>query len=148
MKPLKSFILKGTSWGDLKIKSPVPSSVSAWGPLQALQGTFFEKLIPVVSGETFSHALHGHAMPLIRELGVSPKVCLRKVPKEYKWCARYQAQDCVMANNGCHVEKQLPDCFEIQGAQGKFDAAGTQVLLSWRDGFYVIVVEGSEFSLI
>jgi len=118
-----------------------------WGELAPLKGTPFESLIPVVSGDALSHALHGYLKPLLGEIGPEPKSLARMVPKAQRVCESHKG--CLMYDvKNCQPGPKVPDCFEPSGLQT--DAARVAagiVAVAWAEDRYVLVVVGPEFSL-
>lgn len=143
-------------YGDLKILRPVPQqsqvaedgawSSDPWGVLSPLRDSSWSSLIPVVDGEVFSHALHGHARPLIEVIGPAPRSLLRLIPEESRRC--WMDKNCISYSpKTCFPGKRLPVCFEPMGVEEAARRAASTVALAWAENRYVIVVEGDEFSL-
>lgn len=143
---LQRFTISGAGWKDILILRPTPEGDDPWGVLSCLQGTVWGNGIQVVDGEVFSHALHGHVMPLVRLLGRDPRALLRSIPEGYRICdLRY---GCVMYTpKHCHPCPKVPDCFIPSGLEEDQVEAAAAVCRAWADGRYVLVVQGSEFSL-
>jgi hypothetical protein len=139
------FSLNTKEWGVIRLLRPVPIKENVWGILLPIRGTEIENLVPVVSGEVFSHALYGHATPLMRLLGPDPKAQLRRASKVYSQCKDRDC--CVSKGPNCHPCAKMPDCFRPETENPDQELAVTLVLLTWRNGSYVIVVEGAEFTL-
>jgi len=143
---LARFTVDSAQWGQLLLLRPVPHHKDACGDLGCLKGSYLEPHIPVVSGESLSHALHGHATPLMQELGPNPQALLRMIPVAHRQCAEFKA--CILARFGdCHPCPTVPDCYEAPGVVGEAQMAANAVILSWAEGRYVLVAEGGEFSL-
>lgn len=156
MNRLRQFRIDTRHWGELKILRPLPSEerdgdtliVDPWGDLAPLRDEpAFATLIPVVSGEVFSMALHGYAKPLIDVLGREPIHQLIKVEAPYHQCSLRGA--CVMHDAArCHPRsKKLPECWWPETLTDEARRAVATVTLAWAEGRYVVVVEGDEFSL-
>lgn len=111
-----------------------------WGVLAPLRGTPWEAFIQVVTGDAMSHAAHGFLRPLQAQLGTPPHAMSRRVPAALAFCVRRTT--CAMATDACVPGKKVPDC--IDPPEG--GAAAAAVVLSWRDGFHVVVVLGDEIS--
>lgn len=154
MKKLRRFTIDTRHWGTLLILRPLPTSVrdgdtmiiDPWGELAPLrEEPEFAQMLPVVDGETFSHALHGHAKPLVEALGPEPEFQLRKLPDQYKVCAL--RGECVMYDaKRCVPGKKLPECWWPETEESARRAVAV-VTLAWAEGRYVVIVEGDEFSL-
>jgi len=126
-------------WKNIKLMIAVPRDGDIWGALAPLKETSWESLITVVSGEDLSHALHGWTVPLMRNIGIDPEKRGARVAEF--WCALRKG--CAGADGHCHTGSgKLPSCYEPIGVP----AVAAEVALAWQDGWYVLVVEGPEFS--
>lgn len=132
-------------WGQVLVMRPIPRQGNSWGCLEPLRETEWGKLIPVVSGEAFSHAMHGYATPLMNQIGPKPHALLRMVPKPYRVCLMIKT--CPLATEHCHPSPKLPDCYDPPGLEGSSPLLASQVAIAWKEGRYVVVVEGDEFSI-
>jgi hypothetical protein len=104
-------------------------------------------MLPVVSGQVMSVAVHGHTLPLVRLLGRPPEALMRKVPNEFRVCGNAKGCGSFRVVD-CQPCMKMPDCYEPPGLDSEVAvAAGALVALAWRDGIYVVLVEGPEFSL-
>lgn len=135
--------LNDSEQGEIKLLVVVPKEDDPWGVLADIRDTDWGQQVAVVSGESMSHALHGWATPLMREIGVAPRQRARRVRK---LCSL--AQGCVGAGPGCVPGVDVPDCYEPPGVPPSVLMAVTRMVLAWKDGRYVVVVNGPEFSLI
>jgi len=148
LEKIQRFTLTGKDWGNVPVLRPVPAETDAWGVLGVLRGTFFEDLVPVVTGEVWSHALNGHLTPLMRMIGRPPEALLRLIPTQFRRCASWQgcgSYDPVR----CLPGKKTPDCWSMpllagDAAEG-ITLAALETVLAWRDGRYVVIVVGDEF---
>lgn len=138
------FTIGTRHWGEVLILRPYPKPEETWGDLAPLKGTAFEGLIPIVSGTNLSHALHGLATPLMREIGPDPRGLLRMVPREHRACR--EARSCLMVSRHCTPGPKLPDCFRPVGIDVEALPAAATVLSAWAEGRHVLIVEGAEFS--
>lgn len=146
MRKLVSYKLSGQGYADRLVHRPTPIEGDPWGMLASLKGTSWEPYIYVVSGEAFSHALHGYLKPLEDELGPSPLKVAKRIPYEESVCEL--VNDCVIADRiKCVAAGPPPDCWSAPTEEGERRVAMEQVVVAWRDGSTVIVVEGEEFSL-
>lgn len=125
--------------GRILLLVAIPIGEDSWGRLAPLRGTPWEAQIQVVTGEALSHALHGWATPLVRELGSPPYVRADRVPPEAGRCALYGA--CVGSSRFCRPGPKTPECYESAVP------VGSRVALAWREGRHVVVVQGAEFAL-
>ena len=53
-----------------------------------------------------------------------------------------------MAGDKCRPGQGVPDCYEPPGLEGEVAMLATTVALAWREGRYVVVVDGPEFNLL
>jgi hypothetical protein len=135
-------------WGDILVLRPIPRDGDAWGVLRPLKDTPWGDLIPVVHGDDFSLALHGHTMPLVRNLSRPPSVLGRFLGREDSWCKLLQEQTCMDAAEHCKPGKGLPECYEAPGFEDdRIKWLASAVAHAWAEGRYVVVVEGDEFSI-
>lgn len=138
------FTLTTKDFGTLLIMRPFPRNGDAWGDLAPLRGTPWGDLLPVVSGTSFSHAMHGYHAPLMQEIGAHPHGLSKRIPKGYRTCSL--SQGCVMYHKHCHPSPKLPDCYSPPGLPNEAMFAATTVAQAWAEGRYVLIVEGDEFS--
>lgn len=120
-----------------------------WGRLAPLrEDPAWRNLIPEVSAEALSHALHGYVLPLLRESVREPLSSLRAAQKswphagacqERNACAAYAPATCRPLGRppACYVPPSLP-----AGA-----AAAREVVHAWASGHRVLVPVGKEFVL-
>jgi hypothetical protein len=136
-------LINDPEWGEVKVYRPTPRKGDPWGDLSVLKETTWGQFIYPVTGEAFSHALHGWATPLMRELGPQPLKVVSQIPPEDGICEHYD--DCIIARHDCIPSGPPPECYEapLKGLAG--DAAN-EVMVAWRDGWVVVVTDG-EFSL-
>ena len=140
-------------WGTVLVLRPLPRDGDCWGVLAPLRDTFWGRHISVVSGESLTHALHGYIDPLMREIGPSPKHLFQKVGHHLDEVLCQQAKDksCLMADKHCIPCSKVPECYTPNhppSVPKSTDAANLilAVVLAWKEGRYVIVAEGKEFS--
>ena len=142
---LQRFVISSPQWGDVSILRPVPDDVDGWGVFRYLQGTPWGEAIPVVDGVAMSHALHGHTTPLMNQIGRPPQAQLKALSE----------QRCLVATQGCPTYdkaacfpgKRVPLCYQPAGLDPVQRTLAITLTLAWKENRYVIVVEGSEFSL-
>lgn len=128
----------------IDILRPVPDQESDWGVLACIKETPVGKLIPVVSGEDMSHALHGRILPLRRSIGREPQHILKKLKGDWT-CSLIKT--CILARPDiCKPHQKMPHCYNPPGHEGLPAHAIATVIRAWVDGRYVVVVEGAEFS--
>lgn len=151
---LQRFTIKTTDFGDVPVMRPVPTEerqgdtlvIDPWGILAPVRDSApqFARLVPVVTGEAWSHALHGYARPLMLKLGAAPSALLKMTPM--REC--HLKNDCIMYDpRRCCPGKKLPECWWPAGVEEAARQAVSLVTLAWAEGRYVVVVEGAEFSL-
>ena len=144
MKTLE-FTLDTAHFGRVLVGRPLPVGGDSWGRLAPLRGTPWGDLLPVVQGEDLSAALHGDAQPLMQSIGREPRILLRLVP-EPRYCAEFKR--CITkAEKDCHPCATVPDCYEPPGLPPEARSAANYLVRMWREGRYVIIVEGEEFVL-
>lgn len=131
--------------GPVLLAVVLPRDGKPWGVLAPLRGTPWEGLVRVVGGEALSHAVHGWATPLVRELGPNPLAVLRRHPTP---CAMSTGDQCVGASPACRPGRAMPDCYEPPDADVDLSVAVTTALLDLRAGRFVVVVDGPEFVLL
>jgi hypothetical protein len=138
------FVIASREWGDLPVLRPYPKPDEIWGDLAPLKGTVWESMVPIVSGASLSHALHGRVTPLMQEIGPAPRGLLRMVPKAFRTCR--EAGNCITFNARCIPDQRMPECFVPTGLALEVRRAVSVLLNAWAEGRYVLVVEGGEFS--
>lgn len=146
MRGTHKFILNSPEWGEIRIVRAIPSKEDIWGVLAPLRDTPWGKQIAVVTGEAFSHATHGHATPLMQQIGPAPTILIRLIPDPYRICDSLRG--CLTAKyDVCFPGAKMPDCYVPPKLEADQRDAAALLARSWRDGYYVIVVDGDEFSL-
>lgn len=146
---LIEFAIDTKDWGRILIARPLPRKVEdeldSWGCLAPLRDTPWGDLIPIVEGEIMSHALHGHATPLMRVIGPPPKALLKKVPEPFRQCS--MSKNCLLfTKDSCQPGPKLPDCYAPPNVPEQVGFLITKVALAWKENRYVVVVRGAEFS--
>lgn len=131
--------------GPVLLAVVLPRHGDPWGVLAPLRGTPWEGLVRTVGGEALSHAVHGWATPLVRELGPNPHAVMRRFATP---CALSTGDQCVGASPACRPGRAMPDCYEPADADGDLAVAVSTALLDLRVGRFVVVVAGSEFVLL
>lgn len=132
--------------GEVLVAAVVPRGDDPWGILAPLRKTVpWGSLIREVSGESLSHARHGWATPLMREIGPHPRDLARRVSIVEGLCA--QRDRCAAAGPHCRPGPKLPDCYDPPNLEGEAQMLAASVALLWREGRYVLIVLGQEFSL-
>lgn len=140
------FTLTCQEWSPIKILRPVPTGDDPWGILAPLRETPWGENLPVVSGEVMSDAQYGHVMPLVRLLGLPPDQQLKRIPVTFRMCL--SSKQCISyRQQDCHPCAKLPDCYTPPSIPHAAQEAAVLVAMAWRENRYVIIVEGSEFSL-
>jgi len=129
---------------EFKILRPTPVGDDPWGILAPLRELEIGGLIPIVPGETMSHALHGNHLPLLRVLGRPPHAQLKQIKADMT-CRLIKT--CITADRAiCFPCQKMPHCYEPPGYNFEEGRVVETVLRAWVDGRYVVVVEGPEFS--
>lgn len=141
------FSINTTEWGKVKICRPGFGStdLDPWGHLACLRGTPWGDRIPVIPGETMSHALHGRATPLMRIIGSPPRALLMQIPDPFRTCD--MCKGCVIYDKtSCHPGKTMPNCYIPPGVNHEQQVAASAVAIAWKENRYVVVVDGPEFN--
>jgi len=131
--------------GSVLLSIAVPRLDDPWGVAACLRGTAWESLVREVGGEAVSHAVHGYATPLVRQLGPNPHAVARRMRVP---CALTTGGQCVGASPTCVPGPKMPDCFDPPNLPLEVASVVTTVLLDLRGGRHVVVVTGSEFVLL
>lgn len=140
MKGTRTLDIKDSRWGILKLLVVYPDETSPLGVLKNIAGTPWEKLFPRVTGEALSHALHGWVDPLVGCLGRSPETFLRVLPEGLG--------ECSLKGNCIGWDPKL--CRPAKGGNPCWEAGDEALELAFaalREGRYVLILEGAEFSL-
>lgn len=141
---LNRFSLDGPEWGHVDILRPTPIEGDIWGDLAPLRGTVWGNLIPVVSGTVMSHAMNGYTTPLMNQIGPHPWGLMKQVPEKHRRCVQYN--ECLMyQQEKCIPCQSVPECYMPPFLDIEAQHAVNAVVTAWRDGRYVVVVEGDEF---
>jgi len=140
MKGTRTIDIQDSRWGLIKLLVVYPDDGSPLGALKGIAGTPWEKLFQKVQGASLSHALHGWADPLVGSLGRSPETFLRVLPAGLGECSL--KGNCIGWNPKlCRPSKGGNPCWEAG------DEALELAIGALREGRYVIILEGAEFSL-
>ena len=131
--------------GPLLLAVVIPRNNDPWGVLAPLRDTPWEGLVRVVGGEALSHAVHGWATPLVRELGPNPHAVMRRFATP---CALSSDDQCVGSSPACRPGRTMPDCYDPPDAEADLAVAVSTALLDLRSGRFVVVVDGSEFVMV
>ena len=146
MNGLHRINLPDSGYGPLTIWRAIPKGENPWGVLDPIRGTEWERWVPVIDGESFSHAMHGHHQPMMDQLGPDPRHLGKRIRPDLKPCK--QIRSCVMAEPSCIPENpKLPECYEAPLEDLEAARIASYITLLWRDGQYVVVVTGDEFSI-
>ena len=119
-------------------------SNDGWGEMMPVIGTPWEVAVRPVSGEALSHALHGFATPLVRELGPEPKVIAKRIAQP---CALSTGDQCAGARAVCRPGPKMPECYEAPGLSLEATACAAALALALKENRHIIRVIGSEFVL-
>lgn len=140
---LKYMTLTDRQQGEVLLAVPIPHDDDPWGVLAPLRGTSWGDQITVVPGAVMSDAVRGWATPLMRIIGIDPKYRLGRIIEEEGICALYG--ECSMATIHCRPEPKLPECYEAPLETSPARLIAALVAMAWKEGRYVIVVEGKEW---
>ena len=140
------FTIESPGWNSILIMRPLPQRENPWGDLEVIRETPWGALLPVVSGDALSHALHGHTKRLMAQIGTPPAGLCKKIQDPYRTCGMIKT--CLAASEkNCQPGPKLPDCYDPPSVAPEMKEAITAIALAWKEGRYVIIVEGDEFSL-
>ena len=136
------YIIDGLNWGSLRVLRPLPIDGDPWGDLAPLRGTPVGNLIPVVTGNDLSEALHGNPFPLIRSIGPDPASLLKRLPRGLHDCQA--GKKCLMRDpKKCFPSIGMSECFiPMEGGESTI-----LVISTWAEGSYVVIVGDGEFNL-
>jgi len=135
---------EGQGQRELNLAVVLPKGDDIWGVLAPLRDTPWAQEIHTIPGDVLSHALYGYCTPLIRVLGTPPGARGSRIPDEVGACS--QIQTCVMRKPYCRPGPKLPDCYDAPSDDLQVSYLASVVALAWRDGRYVLLVEGAEHS--
>jgi hypothetical protein len=139
---LREIDLTDPEQGTLLLLAAFPRDEAAWGDLQPLQGTSWQQGVSEVTAAALSHALHGYATPLVRQLGRPPLSSAKKVSPEEGFCA-LQAGCIGWDSVRCRPCAKTPECYEAPLEGFVF----RRVAEAWKERRHVVVVIGNEFAL-
>jgi hypothetical protein len=125
---------------DVHTYSPKIYGEDHLGILKPLEGSFWLKHIPVVTRDSFTHALNGWTIPLLREIGSQPEGIFKKLPKTY--CTQVLDKTCIAADKAiCFPSKKVPICYEASFPTDPLArVAASAVVSAWREGAYVFIL--------
>lgn len=145
MNGLVRYQLDDPNWGSFTVYRPIPKNNDPWGSLAPLKDTKWAEYVPQVKGESMSHALHGYLKPLLDEIGPEPRLITKKIPENAGKCALYKS--CLTAEPKCNPAGPPPECYEAPADSYEVSLAATLLVLLWKEGAWVVVVEDGEFSV-
>lgn len=126
---------------DLPLMWPSPTKEDFWGVMAPIKDTPWGQQIPLVPGEIWSLALHGHTKPLRQLLGPPPVVRARRLPLADRVCAE---PDCAIRTSLCVPGSgKLPRCYRPPGRD--VHPLVRTIACAWDEGRYIVVVQGPEF---
>ena len=140
----REIVLNDAAQGEIKI------AILPYDTVLLLQGSVWLPYIQPVDGEALSHAMHGHATPLMRVIGPSPSEMLRKVSaRENVVCHYMQDNSCMIRGKYCHPCAKVPLCYTPPGVEDvTVSTIISAVVQEWQNGYYVVYVYGEEFSIV
>jgi len=142
---LKYLRLDDAQQGEILLGIPVPHTDDPWGALAPLRGTVWADQIPVVKGSVMSDAMHGWATGLMRVIGPEPKYLLGRITEAEGRCSL--VHECAMVTPHCYPCQKLPDCYEAPLSTPDASHVAALVAMAWKEGRYIVVVEGREWSV-
>lgn len=126
---------------DLLVMWPIPEKGDPWGVLAPLRGSSWGDQIPIISGEMWTYALHGHTHPLRQKLGSPPVVRAKRLPVVDRECSDFK---CALRTELCLPGSgKLPNCY--QSPWREMHRLTYALATAWDEGRYVVVVSGLEF---
>ena len=131
--------------GKVLLLFPIPRPNNPWGVFLPLKDTIWGEHIQIVTGAAMSHAMHGWATPLVRELGIPPLVRAKRIPELDGRCALMKT--CISAGVECRPGVKLPLCYEPPKLVPDVARLAYAVAIAWRNGRHVIIIQGEEFVL-
>lgn len=139
-------------WPPINVIRIIPREGKAWGHYHELASKPWAAMVQEVSGEAYSHALHGWLVPLAREMGNPPAARVRRLPREYRWCALSSPRGlCISAGSNCRICGNMPECFTPRdaGEEGGDLLQFVRVtILGIKEVRHALVVVGSEFVML
>lgn len=148
MEGLREIHLDDKDWGEILLLLPIPRSGDPWGVLAPLKETPWGKLVVEVTGEAMSEALHGYAVPLMRQLGRAPRDQAKRLLLADRQCSLLEKGTCGLEGPHCEPSSgELPFCYEAPALGGEQKRAANRIAAAWNEGRYVIVVVGKGFNL-
>ena len=96
-------------------------------------------LFSYATSEELEQAGYRYPAPLMRRLGPSPEICLVKIGQAQPECS--EKKYCSMYSDQCHLDLDMPLCFEPQVEDQKILPLVREVLRGWADNFYWVVIE-------
>lgn len=130
--------------GVIRLSIIIPTT-DPWGAAAPLRDTPWGGLVREVSGESVSHAMHGYATPLVRQLGPPPITVARRMRVR---CALADGGQCVGASASCVPGRDMPDCFDPPNLSPQIARVVATILLDLKSNRHVIITLGSEFVLM
>lgn len=140
-------------WGRFRIylilEKPDGTWEKDWEPLR--QAEEFKPLVDLftrIDEYVFNEALKGHTMPVLKQLGISPENCYRKLRnaeinecQTRKGCSAYDKEV-------CRFTAKTPLCFLPKSENEQARVLGSQVAQFWKEGTWVVVTSDSRFSSV
>jgi hypothetical protein len=128
-------VISDERYGNPKIARIIPiENQHNWGEYKELEGTEWERLIPVISEEIIDRALRGDAKVLMQSGLREPKGCLKLVPIKNSVCA--EKKGCPSYTSKCDFRnKECPDCFSVDG---DMSLVKRNLIEAWRRGYIVV----------
>jgi hypothetical protein len=140
-------------WGRFRLLLILENSEGVWEktwePLR--QAEEFKPLVDLLSRideYTFNEALKGHSMPVLKNLGISPEHCTRKLQK-------HEINECLTrvgcsawTKEDCRFSSKTPICFVPKSENEAARQLASQIAQHWREGTWVVVTSDSQFSSV
>lgn len=125
-----------------------------WGEFESLRDSSWAAGVKVIPADALANALHGHLMPLLRELGRDPRVSARRVSDDEGHCqlkGQCSSWDPEYCKPGGQRRKELgpPDCYEpplVSETRSSSVFIFKTVARAWKEGRHTIVVRGEGFN--
>lgn len=138
----KEVELKTSDWGVIKLLIPqIGKDEDPWGNLSLVKDTVFESYISVVSKNVYEQATYGWGDPLMGEVGPEPRLFTRKMPLPDTFCSRFKDKTCILAQETCYPNKDVPECYEFDSEDWEKSYLITRIVLAWKENRRVVVIK-------
>lgn len=111
-----------------------------WDQLGPLRDTSWGGLLSQVTQEAVDHAYRKWTRPLVSQLGLDPKGCLRKAGLGGQGC--YNERTCTIHISDCRINSpKRPWCFEPVGVEAtSARLLASKLIEAWSSNTWVLVI--------